>query len=476
MGFTALSTAVAAMQANQKLVSLTGENLANMNNPNYSRKVGGIQSLGEVGKGITRQSLGVSMAKIQSIKSESLNAQVVSELQKVSSWEAQEKKLADIEIAMGEYIDRSSDSSAISDLGNNLAPNGLAKAMDDFFNALQDVSTATADSTKRSALIEKATVMVNQFQSTDARLRALDSYISEEITSEVSAANIALQKVASLNEQISIAEGATGDEAMDLRDQRQAALEELSKYFDFTTNMPANADGGGLQVIVKQSPSGTPLTLVDGQKVSNAISFDGTNIQAGSPAVNLQMAGGVLNGLTSVRNGTLANATTTVDNIAKQFITSMNAAYGGNFFDANASNFNSQNIKLDASLTSSSLTLGSSGEASANDVALAMLALKDKKDFSTSGSPADYINGSLTGSYRNLITSVGQTLATAKQQLKNQSVVKDMLVNERQNVRGVSQDEELANLFLYQKAYQGSAMMIRVINEMLDTLVNGTIR
>ncbi len=44
--------------------------------------------------------------------------------------------------------------------------------------------------------------------------------------------------------------------------------------------------------------------------------------------------------------------------------------------------------------------------------------------------------------------------------------------NERQTVIGVSSDEELEHMIMYQNAYNAASRYINVINSMLDTLLN----
>jgi len=47
-------------------------------------------------------------------------------------------------------------------------------------------------------------------------------------------------------------------------------------------------------------------------------------------------------------------------------------------------------------------------------------------------------------------------------------------VTQRKNVSGVNLDEEAAQLLRYQQAYQAAAQLIRVANEMFNTLINAT--
>jgi flagellar hook-associated protein 1 FlgK len=45
----------------------------------------------------------------------------------------------------------------------------------------------------------------------------------------------------------------------------------------------------------------------------------------------------------------------------------------------------------------------------------------------------------------------------------------------RQELSGVSLDEELANLIRFQHAYNAAAKVITVVDEMLDKIINGMI-
>jgi flagellar hook-associated protein 1 FlgK len=42
----------------------------------------------------------------------------------------------------------------------------------------------------------------------------------------------------------------------------------------------------------------------------------------------------------------------------------------------------------------------------------------------------------------------------------------------RDSASGVSIDEEMTNMLMYQRAYEGAARVMNAVDEMLDTLVN----
>jgi flagellar hook-associated protein 1 FlgK len=48
----------------------------------------------------------------------------------------------------------------------------------------------------------------------------------------------------------------------------------------------------------------------------------------------------------------------------------------------------------------------------------------------------------------------------------------DAAQDRRQNVSGVSLDEEMANMLRFQRGYQASARAMSTVDDMLDTLIN----
>ena len=75
-----------------------------------------------------------------------------------------------------------------------------------------------------------------------------------------------------------------------------------------------------------------------------------------------------------------------------------------------------------------------------------------------------------------MVSGLGQSLAGLDAKIGDQEIVQKMLTNQRDAVSGVSMDEEMADLMRFQRSYQASARVVRVMDELLDGLVNELIR
>ncbi|MDE6404909.1 MAG: flagellar hook-associated protein FlgK [Lachnospiraceae bacterium] len=74
--------------------------------------------------------------------------------------------------------------------------------------------------------------------------------------------------------------------------------------------------------------------------------------------------------------------------------------------------------------------------------------------------------------YKNLVAQIANTGSVFRAVQDNQNVATDALLYAREQIVGVSSDEELTNMIMYQNAYNASSRYINVISEMLDHLLS----
>ncbi len=100
-----------------------------------------------------------------------------------------------------------------------------------------------------------------------------------------------------------------------------------------------------------------------------------------------------------------------------------------------------------------------------NGTALALADLQDVAHTELGGS-------SLREFWRNAVTSLAVKAGAANDAVKSSALVRESLAAQVQAVSGVSLDEEMINLLMFQRQFQAAARFIAVIDETLQTLLS----
>ncbi len=459
-----LNQTVMALSAHSRAIEITGKNLANVNNPDYARQR---VVLGDRGTVITPQgaeSLGLEALGVQQIRDALLDQQVMREIALKAGFEAEQGAFQRAQAGLGQSIDRTNSVGGITDTDSN----GIAGAIDAFFNAFQNFAARPTDDGERQLLLQKAAILTDRFHLADTRLADVQSDLTTEIGADVSEANALLASIADLNAQIGRFEQNAPGTAVDLRDQRQAQIEKLSAILPVEVR---NSGGGQLQVVAKDG-GGADVILVNLAAVQGTVAFNGTQISAGSPATVLGLGSGSINGLLAARDGAIQTLRDDLDALARQFVTSVNAAYNptnatGDFFVAGGNT--AATISLVGSLTAAGLKASDGGPAGDNTIARAVAALASQS-FSIAG--GDQIDGTFANSFGRSVATLGQALADANVRVANQTNIERLVRGQRDSVSGVSLDEEMADLLKYQRSFQASSRVFNVLDELLDGIVN----
>ena len=202
----------------------------------------------------------------------------------------------------------------------------------------------------------------------------------------------------------------------------------------------------GLQVEVKNS-SGTVVATLD----------VGSTYTAGN---TLNVANGVSLSLSS---GTISTGDTfSLDVINDSDSTNLLAALGINTFFSGA---DASDIVVSTDVNNDvSLIAASTGEVGNNTNALRLAALQDDTSAISNTSFADYLH--------QIASSLGEEASNAYKSEESFTTIETSLENRRDEISGVSVDEELVNLVRYQQAYQASAKYISIVNGLMDRLLS----
>ena len=467
--FSSLNQSVRALHAQSRGVETAGRNLANVNNPDYARQR---VLFGDRGTVLTAQgaiSLGLEARSTSQIRDTLLDRQLARELARTSSLREEASAYAKAQAALGESIDGTASADSVAASGQ-----GLSAVVTEFFNAFQAFAARPTDLGERQNLVQRADILAERFRSTDGRLSQLQTDLDSRIQTDLTDANRLLATIADLNAQIGRFEITAPGSAVDLRDQRQAAVEQLAAKIGAET-APHPAAPGQLDVFVRDA-AGQPIPLVTLATVANPVSTDGTGILAGSTPVAL--AGGSIHGLFAARDGAIATLRDQVSAFAGQLGAAVNAAYnpagtpGADFFAFDPA-APSASLALSPGITPLTLRASDGGPAADNTLALAVSRLADHK-FSTAA--GDLIDGSFAAYHGGLVSGLGRSVAGAEGRLEDQTGIEELVRQQRQSVSGVSLDEEMTDLMKYQRAFQASSRVVTVLDDLLDTVVNRLMR
>jgi flagellar hook-associated protein 1 len=463
--FGLLNLGARSLTTEQEGVSVAGHNLANVNNPNYSRQRLSIVTSPSIAGDLGPQGTGAEGAAIVRLRNNILDGEIQGELSVSSSLDAQQTALQLAESSLGQRLD-STASSAAGEVGTS---HSVADGLTGLFNSFQSLSTDPSSSAQRQTVLGKASELATQFNQIDQRLGELNESLNANVQDDTESANTILEQVANLNDQIRRAEIGNPGSANDLRDTRQAVLEQLAKLVKIDT---ADGDNGTINV----SLSGT--MMVTGNEVTDTLEAydpgDGQMQLRAKSGAALTLTGGRIQGTIDARDGVIAGLRNDLNTLAATLLQEVNSVHGAgynlkggtgtDFFTGTGAGDIHVNAALldDPSLVQAASAAGAVGD---NGVALALAQLGQK--------PQTALNQqTFVQSYSRTASAFGQAVSTINTQISDQKTVENMLLQQRTSMSGVSLDEELTDLTRFQRAFQASARLISTIDSMLETVVN----
>jgi flagellar hook-associated protein 1 FlgK len=452
-----------SLAVQQEEMTVSGQNLANVNNPYYADEQLVVSDSTPLETPIGEEGTGVQMTGISETRDPLLDSQIQAEASVTGSLTAQQTNLQNAEAYLDEQI-TSTSSSATPD-----SPNGLAADLSNLFGSFQSLSTNASDLSLRQTAVHDAQEVAAQFNQVSTQLSSVQADLNTSVQNDVASANQDLSTVATLNQQI-VAAQAAGGSADQLVDQREQTLENLAGLANFSTATQANG-------AVNVSLGG--VTMVSGVSVADSLqTYDSGNghllVQDQNGGQPITLTGGSIEGEITARDGALASLQSGLNTLASQLITQVNSIYskgydlngdtGQDLFtgtDASSIGVNT-NVVADASQFQAAGTAGAAGD---NTVALALAKL-GHQDLTGLN------NQTFSGNYAQTVSNLGNSISSVNDQLNNSQAVTQMLTNDRASTSGVSLDGEMSNLIQYQKAYEASAELITTLNEMLQTVVS----
>lgn len=473
-----LANATKALNAHRFGVTTAGTNIANVNNPEYSRQRAVLGDRGTIQTLAGPQGLGVEVLGFTQMRDQILDREVLRESSINSSLEAQSDVLRKAEANMGQEINRAGDSAFIDGASNDgTGSGGLAEVLNDFFNAFHSLSANPASDAEKESLLQKSEILVQKLNVTSERFEDLKADVSLEAQTDLENANRLIEEISRLNVEIARSEASHAGQALTLRDNRQSRLEQLSELVKIdVSNIP---DSGG-QIKVSIATQTGSVDLVDRGRFEQ-IKLDDS--QPGLPEFSIDrtgetvvVKGGSIHGLMAARDGGIDDFMNSLDQLASELVDQLNGLYNigtppgnTNFFTdtGDSAEKTARGISIDSSLNALNLrtTNAAAQEQGDNSLILAIAEL-DSSEIASLG------DRSFSGFYRSTISDLAQEVSSVGSRLEDEGIVLKLLKEQQDSVSGVSIDEEMTDMMKYQRAFEATGRHIRAIDEMLDVIIN----
>ncbi|PCJ35229.1 MAG: flagellar hook-associated protein FlgK [Cellvibrionales bacterium] len=321
-----LGIATSGLSSIQQALATAGHNIANVNTEGYSRQIADFSTLPAQRLGNSFLGSGVEVGTVR----RAYDSFVVDELRTRSS-------------KLGFATAYESMASSLDSLVGD-SDNGLAPALEGFFNAVQGVASDPSSLSARQILLSDAEILTDRFTQLNASLQGFEREANNRVTSAVGEINGLANNLAALNSNIVLAQS-TGANPNDLLDQRDALLMQLSEKVGIIS---LEQSDGAINVFL-----GKGQALVIGGEAQNLIVVDSDlypgrlEIGVAKPGgfteiISGQISGGELQGVLDFRSrildpalselGRVALGITELVNAQHQLGVDLNGQLGGDFF------------------------------------------------------------------------------------------------------------------------------------------------
>jgi flagellar hook-associated protein 1 FlgK len=451
-----LYTARDSLSAQSYGLNVTGQNITNVNTPGYVRRDPLLETraLGTATTG-TVTANGLRRATDVYIERRELTARG-----SASAASEHDKQLASVEA-----------------LFNDLGATGMGGVLDGLYSSFSALAANPNDPTARTAVLGAADAFASRANSIGNSLSDQKNELFKAAQDTATQVNQAGESISVLNRRILAAE-AQGEDAADLKDQRNNLLLGLSQLVDVRTISDVKGS------IVVQVSGGTLVDGVDARKMDIGLQDDGslkvTIAREGDTPTEVTkfLTGGRLAGIKDARDVDLFDVSERFDQLVFDVASSVNAqhasgfgkdgAAGRNLFDVSAVALGSARaVRLSAGVAGNPDAVAAATDAASlpggtgNAVALANLW---RQPLSAGRTAAE--------TYGDIVGGIGQRKAAIAQAVETQIAIKDQVQAMRESVSGVSLDEEMVNLTKYQRAYEAAGKVLATADELLADLIN----
>ncbi len=452
-GIDALNIARGALLSHQTAINLTGTNIANANTSGYTRQRPVFGALNP----------SVEISKIERVYDKFLGAQINEQMHNLGYGEARRDELDRIEMTFNE-----TDGGGINELLNK------------FWSAWEDLSANPSGQAEKQALVSVSQSLTSMFHSYSNELFSVQNDVNTQIPFLVDQINNYASDIADINAGISHTEikGASESGLNSLKDERANLLSELAGIVDFHYIENSN---GSISVFLS---NGMPLVegdqkweldVVTKNHASNPSFYDVVfKDDPDKEVINSVITNGRLAGSLEIRDSTVEGYLSDLNTLASEIVDKINDQHqlgydtsqnpGEDFFDATKTE--AKNIEISAAII-----------ADINKIAASETVNGDGGNAGRIGAIKDELlmndgHSSFNSYYASIVGQIGQDVIDADRDFDRHTNLTSQLTNKREEISGVSIDEEMMNLIKYQTGYNAAAKFFSAADELIATLMN----
>ncbi|MBF0249297.1 MAG: flagellar hook-associated protein FlgK [Alphaproteobacteria bacterium] len=310
----ALRTAQSGLLVNQSALDAVAQNVANVNSPDYSRKIVQLEQRVVAGIGA-----GVQLSEVRRAVDEGLLKSLREEISTFNQKDAQTS-----------YYERMQDL-----FGAPQDNNSIVHVMNEFGKAIEALTVAPDQSLEQSEMVRQAQEIIGQLQQMSNTIQELRNQADVEIYQVADQINTLNSDLVTLNNSI-IQNATTGADVTDLYDKRDAKLDELAGLIDiayfyrgdgdvavFTTAGKTLVDNKAVSVVHNPASATSPTTThAEGDF---APIYIGAQISVND--VTNQVRDGKLKGLVELRDSVLPGLQSQLDEMAAELRDSINLVH-----------------------------------------------------------------------------------------------------------------------------------------------------
>lgn len=323
---------------------------------------------------------------------------------------------------------------------------GVTSSVNHLFDAFSALATAPTDSAARAQVIGSLEDVASRVNEVRSGLESIQRDAVARLRTEVEAGNQMAARVAEIN---TFARQPGGLPA-DLADELDRALDSLAATFGASAQVQSD---GRVRVTI------SGRAIVDADRAVALQVPDTPPGQIDHPTGPVVL-GGSAGGLQEVIQNDIGGYRTRLDDFVSDMVTTFNDLHATGFTPAGVGGgdlFSEVDGRMvvevtdGADLAASDDVAGPLGSAVAD--ALAQL------------------RNSVSGDYREVVTAVSNSVASLNRSADTAGSILDAANSVRDSITGVNLDEEMTNMISHQRAYEASARVISVVDEMMQTLL-----